>query len=128
MWTKLIAVAVGGAVGSTLRYLLAGWAQRLGAESFPAGTLTVNVVGCLAIGFFATAMTGPLLVREEIRIAVLVGVLGGFTTFSSFAYDSLGLVGSGQFALAGLNVLLNNAVGLVAAWGGGRLANLAFGQ
>ncbi|MDY7009289.1 MAG: fluoride efflux transporter CrcB [Planctomycetota bacterium] len=128
MWTKLIVVAFGGTAGSTLRYLIASWAQRLGAESFPAGTLTVNVVGCLVIGFLATAMNGPLFVREEIRLAVLVGVLGGFTTFSSFAYDSLDLAHNGQFILAGLNVLLNNTVGLLAAWGGARLANLAFGQ
>jgi len=124
---KILFVAVGGAVGSSLRYLLAGWGQRLIASPFPLGTMLVNILGCLAIGFLATALSGPLLVREHWRIAILVGVLGGFTTFSSFCWETVSLGGDGQFALAGLNVLAQNALGLTAAWVGARLAQAIFG-
>ena len=119
---KLVWIAAGGGAGSVLRYLVSGWGQRLGNGSFPIGTLIVNVVGCLIIGVLAAAFAGPVLVREEHRMAVMVGVLGGFTTFSTFSYETVGLANEGQFARAGLNILLNNALGLAAAWVGYRLA------
>ncbi len=127
MWTRIIAVALGGATGSLLRYGVSGWAQRIGGQVFPVGTWTVNVVGCFFIGFLATSLSGPILIREDLRIALLVGLLGGFTTFSSYAWETLTLASAGSFRLAALNLLLNNVVGLVAAWTGWRLAVRLFG-
>ena len=105
-----------------LRYWLAGWGQKLSAGVFPLGTLMVNLAGCLAIGFFATVLAGPLLVREEYRLALLVGLLGGFTTFSTFGYETLALLGDREWGPAALNLVLSNGLGLLAVLVGARLA------
>lgn len=74
---KLFLIAAGGGFGAVARYLLSGWMQRLGGGVFPLGTLTVNVCGCLLIGVLSAFFAGPQLVREEYRVALLVGLLGG---------------------------------------------------
>jgi CrcB protein len=124
---RLLLIFFAGGCGCLLRYGLAGWAQRLCNSSFPVGTLVVNVTGCVAIGVLAYIFTGPLLIREEFRLAILVGLLGGFTTFSAFGYETITLVGTGQFGLAALNVLLSNGLGLAAAWLGARAAVAIYG-
>jgi CrcB protein len=120
--TQLLLIAAGGALGAVARFLVAGWGQRLIDGPFPLGTLLVNLVGCVLIGFLATALSGPILLREELRLALLVGLLGGFTTFSSFGYETLALLQDGQVRAAALNVVLNNGLGLLAVWGGVRIA------
>ncbi len=111
-------VAGGGALGSVLRYWLSGLVGQRYGETFPFGTLVVNVTGCLAIGFFAT-FTGPegrLLVRPEWRLAFMTGVCGGYTTFSSFSLQTLTLGLEGEWLRAGANVVLSLALCLVAVW------------
>src|SRR3990172_12184263 len=120
--TKLLFIAVGGAIGSVLRYSVGGWAQRLTQGSFPVGTLAVNLCGCLAIGFLGALLAGPWLVREEYRFGILVGLLGGFTTFSSYGWETFALTNEGQFGMALANVLLSNGFGLLAVWAGYRVA------
>ncbi len=115
-------IALGGATGAVSRYLLAGWAQKLTTLKFPIGTLAVNIIGCLLIGFLASALAGPLLVRQEYRVALLVGLLGGFTTFSSFGWETLQLLGDGQLTLAAVNIFASNSLGLLAVWAGARAA------
>lgn len=127
MMLKLALIACFGGLGSLCRYAVAGWAQRVGDAAFPVGTLAVNVAGCLAIGVLAPALSGPLLVREEYRVAILVGLLGGFTTFSTFAWESVTLATDGQMARAFFNILVSNGLGLVAAWIGYRMARAAWG-
>lgn len=122
---KLVLVAAGGALGSVLRYLLSWWIQ--GSAVFPWGILVVNVSGCLAIGILATVFAGPGLNRDEYRAAVLIGVLGGYTTFSSFGWDTFRLATGGQLGLAVTYVLLTNILGLGAVWVGNRLAVTWFG-
>jgi len=122
--TKLLFIAGGGALGSVLRYLAAGWGQRLTPGVFPLGTLLVNLTGCLAIGYLGTLFAGPALVREEYRLALLVGFLGGFTTFSTFGYESYSLLTDREWGLAGGNLILSNVLGLAAVWLGHRLALL----
>lgn len=112
---RIFLIFLAGGCGCPLRYGVAGWAQRLGNGSFPVGTLVVNVIGCLIIGLLTVLFTGPMLIREEYRLALLVGLLGGFTTFSTFAYETVMLTDSGQFGLAALNLLLSNGLGLTAA-------------
>lgn len=124
---RLALVFLAGGAGCVLRYVIAGWTQRLGNGSFPVGTLTVNLLGCVAIGFLASLFTGPLLIRDEYRLAILVGLLGGFTTYSTFAYETLTLTQHGQFGLAALNLALSNGLGLAAAWLGSRLAVAIYG-
>ena len=125
---RLSLIFLAGGCGCLLRYGVAGWAQRLGNGSFPVGTLTVNVIGCVAIGFLASLLTGPMLIREEYRLAILIGLLGGFTTFSTYGFETISLTGKGQFALAGLNLLLSNGLGLAGAWLGARLALALYGS
>jgi CrcB protein len=125
---RLLLIFVAGGCGCLLRYGAAGWFQRLANGSFPLGTLAVNVIGCVAIGFVASLFTGPVLIREEYRLAILVGLLGGFTTYSTYGYETMSLTNDGQFALAGLNLLLSNGLGLAAAWGGTRLATIMYGS
>jgi len=124
---KLIMIAAGGAFGTLLRYLVAGWGQRLSSGSFPTGTLTVNVTGCLLIGFLGALFAGPYLVRDEYRVAVLVGVLGSFTTFSTFSAETFALLNDRQVGYAVVNVLLSNGLGFIAVWFGYRLAERWFG-
>jgi len=111
-----------------MRYSVAGWAQRLSNGSFPLGTLTVNVIGCAAIGFLAPLLTGPVLIREEYRLAVLVGLLGGFTTFSTYGWETISLADDGQRWLAVVNILACNLLGLAAAWAAARLATTIYGS
>jgi fluoride exporter len=125
MLLKLLLIGLGGAVGSILRYLLAGWVQGprvLTADvrpAFPLGTLAVNVTGSLVIGVLAAVfLTGTTALRPETRVLVFVGLLGGFTTFSTFSYETLELVNHGRLGAAGANVLLTNAACLFAAWVG----------
>ena len=124
--TRLILIFIAGGCGSVLRFAVAGWTQRL-AESFPLGTLTVNVVGSIVIGLAAPLLSGPLLIRPEYRLAILVGLLGGFTTFSSYSWETVSLLQDGQWRLAVANVVLSNGLGLTAAWLGTRLSLLWHG-
>ncbi|MGH7142908.1 MAG: fluoride efflux transporter CrcB [Planctomycetota bacterium] len=134
---KVALIFLGGGIGSILRYLAGGWVQgSLSKFSglrawtlFPAGTMLVNILGCLVIGFLATAFSGHwrTVVPEEYRIGILTGVLGGFTTFSSFAWEGSSLARDNQYLQAAVYVLASVAVGLLAAWAGNRLAVWVFG-
>ena len=123
-WTL---IAVGGALGSLLRYWVQGWAQRLSGGAFPTGTLVVNLTACFAVGLLAGFFAGPQLVREEYRIGLTVGVLGAYSTFSTFGLETFNLGNDGEFALAALNLLLSCGVGLAAVWIGCRAAAHWFG-
>ena len=123
---KILLIAAGGGAGSVLRYLMAGWVQRLVGETFPAGTLVVNMTGCLLIGVLS-ALFSATLIPEAYRMAVLVGVLGGFTTFSTFGLETFTLLNSGQALRALANVLLSVFVGLAAVWFGHRLGRRVCG-
>lgn len=122
---SLIFVASG--LGGVARYWFGGIVQNYWGPTFPVGTLVVNVTGCLGIGFFASAFSGPLLIREEYRIAILVGVFGGYTTFSSFGRETLALLHDGEFWRAGLYVAFTNVIGLAAVWLGSIVATKLYG-
>jgi len=119
---KLLLIACGGAAGAVLRYLVSGWGQALTGGIFPVGTLLVNVTGCLVIGFAGTVLAGPLIVRDEYRLFVLIGLLGGFTTFSSFGWETFALIADREWSAALLNVVASNGLGLAALFIGVRLA------
>jgi fluoride exporter len=113
-------VAVGGALGTAGRYFLSGVAARLIGETFPWGTLIINVTGSFVIGFFAT-LTGPngrLYVGSAPRQFVMTGICGGYTTFSSFSLQTLSLASDGEWFRAGANVCLSVVLCLIAVWAG----------
>jgi CrcB protein len=113
-------VMLGSALGGGLRYFFSGLAANQFGETFPFGTLIVNVTGSFVIGFFAT-LTGPdgrLIVRSEARQFVMAGICGGYTTFSSFSLQTLNLARGGEMALAGANVGLSVMLCLLAVWAG----------
>ncbi len=125
--TKWLLIAAGGAFGSVLRYAVQGWVQRLSNGSFPIGTLVVNVVGCALLGLLAGMFAAPTLIREEYRVGLTVGILGGFTTFSTFGLETFTLANDGQLRWALANVVLSCGLGFLAVWGGYRLAERWFG-
>lgn len=125
--SKWALIAVGGALGSVLRYALQGFVQRLADSTFPFGTLAVNVLGCALLGVLAGALANPHLLREEYRIGLMVGVLGGFTTFSTFGLETFHLVNDRQWHWAAANVLVSCALGLLAVWMSYRLAERYWG-
>ncbi len=109
-------VALGGAAGSVMRYGLARYVNTLARDTFPAGTLVVNALGCLLMGVMAGLIAGSVAIREEYRIAIMVGVLGGFTTYSSFGLDTFHLVRQGKVGLAVVYVVATNVLALGANW------------
>lgn len=117
--TEALAVGAGGFVGAVLRYWLSGAVYAaLPAPRLPWGTLAVNVVGCFAIGLLGGLVDGRGLLAPGTRLFLLIGLLGGFTTFSTFGWETLALLRQQALLAASANVTLQVAVCLVAAWGG----------
>jgi fluoride exporter len=119
-------VAIGGALGTTGRYWLSGVVARLAGETFPWGTLVINVTGSFIIGFFG-ALTGPdgrVFIGSTARQFVMVGICGGYTTFSSFSLQTLNLMNDGEWANAGANVVMSVVLCLIGVWAGVMLASI----
>ena len=117
-------VALGSALGGVARYWCSGVAARLWGESFPWGTILVNVAGSFVIGLFATltAPDGRVFASSEARVFVMVGLCGGYTTFSSFSLQSLALARAGEWAGLGMNIGLSVVLCLAAVWLGHAVA------
>ncbi len=113
---KWIMLLAGGVCGTFGRYVLAGAVYRVLGTGFPYGTLAVNTLGCLVIGFLATLSDQKFLLTPELRMFWMVGLLGAFTTFSTLIYESWRLMQDGQGMLAGVNLLGSLALGLLAFW------------
>ncbi len=96
---KFVLIGFAGGIGVLLRFVVSGWGQKLAPGIFPLGTVIVNVTGCL-----------------------LIGILGGFTTFSAFGWETASLISDGRWATASANVLLSNSLGVVAVWIGLRIS------
>lgn len=123
---KWILVGLGGGVGAVLRVALQGVVQPQNSL-FPWGTWVVNVSGCLAIGFLMALFTGPYVIRPEYRMGIVWGVLGGYTTFSSFSWEAMQLMEQRQWGLALLYVGSSAIVGLLATFVGIRLSQWLYG-
>lgn len=110
-------IALGGAVGSLLRYLIGGAAQRMSASGFPVGTMFVNVSGCFLIGILLRQFLN-MQISPELRALLIVGFCGGFTTFSTFSAETLGLIEGGEYGRAVGYVVLSVSLCLVATFAG----------
>lgn len=114
--TRALAIAAGGAVGSVLRYWLSAWVHSFAGRDFPYGTLAVNVLGCLLMGFLFALFVERLSSDSVVRAAILIGVLGGFTTFSSFSIETFNLLEEGLWLRAGINAGASLVLCLAATW------------
>lgn len=112
---RLLLVLLGGALGSVARYLVSTWMAGRFGSAFPWGTFSVNVFGSLLIGLIATLADERGSIGPQVRVFIVVGVLGGFTTFSSFSLESLRLAENGELVRSAANVLGNLVAGFGAA-------------
>lgn len=121
MW-RILFIGLAGLLGTLGRYWVSGLAARRFGETFPAGTLLVNIVGCFLAGFLFYLMQERFLVNQTVRTAIMIGFLGGFTTFSSFGLQTFTLIRDSEFGFAALNIVVSNLVGLLMVWVGYTLA------
>ena len=121
----ILIIGAGGFIGAVLRYLAVLSTQLLKAKTnIPMGTLLVNVFGCLLIGFLAVMAENSRLISVETRNFLIVGILGAFTTFSTFGYESVTLLKNGLNMHFALNIGLQLVLGFLAVWGGMSLAKM----
>jgi CrcB protein len=115
---QIFAIAVGGAAGALLRFFMSNGVYKMLGRDFPYGTLAVNVLGSLLIGVLFILLIEKLAVAAEWRAGLMVGLLGAFTTFSTFSLETFSLLEDGAFLKAGLNVFLSVVLCLAATWVG----------
>ena len=123
VWTMLM-IALGAAAGANLRYALSVWAARQWGAAFPYGTLLINVSGSFAIGVVMVLLTTRFTSSDLWRPLLVTGLLGGFTTFSTFSYETSMLLISGSWLAAGMNMLASVGLGLIGVFLGAGLARL----
>jgi CrcB protein len=122
---RVFLVGAGGFLGAILRYAIGGWVHGFLQNAwFPYGTLVVNVAGCLLIGFLAGLAEQRSLLGPELRVFLFIGILGGFTTFSSFAYETFSLARDAENLAAAVNIFAQLLLGLLGVWFGNALARL----
>jgi CrcB protein len=119
---KLLLIGFAGFIGTLGRYWLSGVVARRYGETFPLGTLAVNLVGCFLVGLSFYLMQERYLVNQNVRTIILMGLLGGFTTFSSLGLQTFTLLQDNEIALAALNLVASNVIGLLLVWAGYTLA------
>ena len=119
-----ILIGLAGLAGTLLRYWLSGFVARQYGETFPWGTMAVNMIGCLVTGAVFNLTEERFLVNPTLRTVILIGLLGGFTTFSSYGLQTFTLLRDGEFGLATLNVGISNALGLLMVWTGYALVKI----
>lgn len=121
---RVLLVGVGGFVGSIARYWLSGYVQDRTSGTFPFGTFAVNVLGCFLIGVLSELADARGFLSAEARACALVGLLGGFTTFSAFGNETINLLRDSDWVLAGTNVLAHVVLAIGAVWIGRTAAHL----
>lgn len=125
MSVQYVVVAVGAMLGANLRFVLGNWAADRFGPDFPYGTLLINVTGSFAIGIVLSLIGARVGISPLWRLFFATGFLGGYTTFSSYTWETLTLAESGDWLPAAIYVVGSNAIGLVGVWLGATLARLA---
>lgn len=115
---NIIIIGLGGFIGAVLRYQVSGWAYQAMGTDFPYGTLVVNIAGSFVLGLFLTLAEGKFMVSPVMRSFIAIGILGAFTTFSTFSFETVQLMQSGSYISAVLNIVLSLALGIPAVMGG----------
>jgi CrcB protein len=122
--TAFLWISLGAILGANARYVISRYAAKLLTPTFPVGTMFINVTGSLIVGFFMAWSTERVILDPRWRLLVVVGFCGGFTTFSSYAYETMAYFEQGQWLLLGTNIVGNNLLSLVAALAGMALARV----
>ena len=117
-------VFVGGGIGATLRYWLSGIIPRYAGTDFPYGILTINVLGCFLIGFFMSSLEERFMITPSLRILLTIGILGGFTTFSTFSYETISLLRDAEIFKASLYISSSVVICLVGTYIGSAIGKL----
>ncbi|HHU75326.1 MAG TPA: fluoride efflux transporter CrcB [Firmicutes bacterium] len=120
-------IALGGAIGAVGRFFLSTWISSKDAFIFPWGTFVVNVLGCFILGFIYIVGTEKMLIGPQARTFLAVGMIGAFTTFSTFGLETINLISSGNIRIALFNIFGSVALGLLAVWLGIVFAKLILG-
>ncbi len=115
---NIFCIAIGGAAGALLRFYLSEWAYLAFERGFPYGTLLVNILGSFLAGLLIVVLMSKAALPAYWRLGLLVGLLGAFTTFSTFSVETLALIEGGEYTKAVLNTLASLALCLLACWGG----------
>ncbi|HXX59321.1 MAG TPA: fluoride efflux transporter CrcB [Dehalococcoidales bacterium] len=123
---QILFLAVAGALGTLSRYGLGGLAQKI-SVNFPYGTLIINLLGCLIIGFIMQVALNTDLIPSNLRVVITIGFLGAFTTFSTFSYETIKFMEDGAFVAAILNITSNVGLGLLATFFGILLGRITLG-
>ncbi|HLP16454.1 MAG TPA: fluoride efflux transporter CrcB [Bacteroidota bacterium] len=121
---NFLVVFLGGGIGAAARYWLSGAIARSSASGFPFGTVTVNIIGCFLIGFLMTAFEERFLVSPWLRLFLTIGILGGFTTFSTFSFETIAMMKDAEYFYAFVNILFSVATCLIATYAGSALGKL----
>jgi CrcB protein len=121
---RVLYIGLAGLLGTLGRYWLSGVVARRYGETFPLGTLFVNVVGCFLAGLLFYLMQERFLVNQTLRTVIMIGFLGGFTTFSSYGLQTFTLLRDGEIAFAAVNLIVSNVVGLLMVWAGYTVARV----
>ena len=122
--SKLIFIGLAGFIGTLTRYWMSGVVARRYGETFPAGTLVVNLAGCFLVGLLFYLMQERFLVNQTVRTVILIGFLGGFTTFSSLGLQTFTLLQEREVGLAFLNLGIANGGGVLLVWAGYTLGKI----
>jgi CrcB protein len=120
---RLFLIGIGGAIGAVMRYILSGIDYKFSGGVFPISTLIVNLLGSLLIGFL-WGMFETVVISSNIRMFIFIGILGGFTTFSTFALENFNLIRDGEHSIALANVIVSNIVGIALVFVGYGIARL----
>lgn len=123
---NIVLVAIGGAIGSVARYLVGVWGVKLAGPNFPWGTITVNVVGAFLIGLMVEMVARRFDASSEVRVFIVTGIIGGFTTWSSFTLDAVVLFERGDLGLAAVYMLASLVVSFAAIFAGLALGRALF--
>src|SRR5947209_6818557 len=126
--TRFFLICLGGAAGTGARYLTALWASAAFGPSFPAGTLIVNVAGSFLLGFLMQISATTSLLSSDVRLMLTTGVMGGFTTYSTFNYETTNYFRQGAWMMGAANIAATLAGCLAAGVAGVALARLLFGR
>lgn len=120
---NIVAVGLGGFIGAILRYSISSWSAKL-SHTFPFGTLFVNVLGGLLIGLIMEISFNTYYINPTMRIFLTTGLMGGLTTFSTFSYETVGMLASSHFGLGMVNIVANLCLSLMGVWAGKGLGQL----